>query len=109
MRKLARNLCAVVLLLAGLVSANDAHAATTFYNVTATTPQGETREIWLTAFNGFAFCAQRGFRTMIDFTGACGVDEDNYLDHDFYSNTWYFRRSSDKNGCYPLFSSITCS
>lgn len=46
---------------------------------------------------------------MTNFTGTCGEDENSYLDHDFYSDTWHFRRSTDKNGCYPLFSSITCS
>lgn len=109
MRKTARNLCVLALLLAGLSSAEVASAATTFYNVTATTPQSETAQIWLTAFNGFAFCDQHGYDTMVNFTGACGEDENNYLDHDFYSDTWHYRRSSDKNGCYPLFSSITCA
>lgn len=109
MKKITRNLCILALLLAGLVSANAAHAATTFYNVTATSQQGYTTQIWLNAFNGFAFCNQNGFHTMIDFTGACGLDEDVYLDHEFYSNTWITRNSTSKNGCYPLFSSITCS
>lgn len=110
MKKIARTLCVLALLLAGLSSANVAHAATTFYNVTAiSTPQGEIGQIWLVATNGFAFCQQHGFNTMTNFTGVCGEDESNYLDHDFYANTWYYRRSGSKNGCYPLFSSITCS
>jgi hypothetical protein len=109
MKKLARSLCVLTLLLAGLTGANAAHAATTFYNVTATSPEGYPWQIWLTAANGFAFCADQGFDTMTNFTGTCGEDESSYLEHDFYADTWYFVRSGSKNGCYPLFSSITCS
>lgn len=106
MKKTARILCVLALAIAGLAGA--AHAATTYSNVTATTPQGYTAQIWITAANGFAFCAQHGHNTMINYTGTCGEDESAYLDHDFFANTWYFRSSGSKNGCYPLFSSITC-
>ncbi|MCP3061119.1 hypothetical protein LXT21_20265 [Myxococcus sp. K38C18041901] len=89
------------------MTAGTARADTTFHDVTEAY-QGNPWQIWLTAGNGFSFCRQRGFNTMVDFTGTCGEDESSYLDHVFATNTWVLRSSGSMNGCYPLFSSITC-
>lgn len=85
-----------------------AAAGTTFYNPRGVTANGTSAQIWIVAGNGFAFCRQRGYRTMSNYTGTCGEDESSYLDHVFSSNQWVFRSSGSKNGCYPLFASITC-
>ncbi|AKQ66108.1 hypothetical protein A176_003020 [Myxococcus hansupus] len=107
MKTLVRKMAKSTALLALLGTAGVAQADATFYNVTANY-QGYEREIWLTAANGFAYCEARGYRVMVAFTGVCGEDESAYLDHVFGTTTWIPRSSGSRNGCYPLFSSITC-
>lgn len=92
------------------VQAQSSAPRATFYSPRARPANGTgVRSIWLTASNGFAFCKQYGYDTMESFTGTCGEDESSYLDHEFSTDTWIFRRSGSKNGCYPLFASITCT
>ena len=107
MKTLVRNMAKSTALLALLGTAGAAQADVTFYNVTASY-LGYEREIWLTAANGFAYCDARGYNMMVAFTGSCGEDESSYLDHVFETKTWIPRSSGTRNGCYPLYSSITC-
>lgn len=91
-----------------ILFAGSAAADTWYCNVAVVDAYGTSREVFVEDENGFAYCKDRGFKTMTDFTGTCGVDEWTYMEHDWDTNTWYRKDSGSKNGCWPLFSCIRC-
>lgn len=106
---LGRILFAVGLVVASTATVSTASAAATWYcSVSEVNQNGYSYDIWLRAGNGFIYCMDRGFRTMVDYTSKCGEDELSYLDYDSSSGTWVNKASGSKNGCYPLFSCIRC-